>query len=410
VLYAAMRCATPSFCESAPVVETEAVVVGAGPSGATTALLLARAGHDVVLVDRARFPRDKACGEGIMPPGVEALRRLGVHGHVIATGARPIRGVTYQLHAGGPRVDVPFPAPPDGGPPEGLGVRRTSFDDALLDAVRREPRATVREGERVTRLLRAPQGVAGISTIAGEIRSRIVIGADGLHSQIRAWAGLRSRSQARLRYGLAGHWQVDTRGRDAVTVTLAGDHEWYEAPVGPDLLLVSILSHRSRSQVTARTYAEAARRSVAGLAGAELLSGPLGAASFHQRVRTVAEGGVFLVGDASGYDDPTTGDGIAIGMLLAERLAEHAGELLGGRISAATAERRYATDHARLIRERRRLTQLALFLARSRVLSRRTIVRATSDPRAVAKLVAINCGYQTFRDLTPRDWLSLAGI
>ena len=47
--------------------------------------------------------------------------------------------------------------------------------------------------------------------------------------------------------------------------------------------------------------------------------------------------GVFLVGDASGYDDPTTGDGIAIGMLLAERLAEHAGEFLGGRISAGTA-------------------------------------------------------------------------
>ncbi|MGA8522474.1 MAG: NAD(P)/FAD-dependent oxidoreductase [Candidatus Dormiibacterota bacterium] len=392
------------------MVETEAVVVGAGPSGATTALLLARCGHDVVLVDRARFPRDKACGEGIMPPGVEALRRLGVHEQVLATGARSIRGVTYQLESGGPRVDVPFPAPPGGGPPEGLGVRRTSFDAALVDAVRREPRATVREGERVTGLRRSSTGVAGISTIAGEIRSRIVIGADGLHSQIRAWAGMRSRSQARLRYGLAGHWQVDTRGRDAVTVTLAGDHEWYEAPVGPDLLLVSILSHRSRSQVTARTYAEAARRSVAGLADAELLSGPLGAASFHQRVRTVAEGGVFLVGDASGYDDPTTGDGIAIGMLLAERLAEHAGEFLGGRISAATAERRYAMDHAGLIRERRRVTQLALFLARSRVLSRRAIVRATSDPRALAKLVAINCGYQTFRNLTPRDWLSLAGI
>ena len=403
--------ATGSFCESAPVVETDAVVVGAGPSGATTALLLARGGHDVVLVDRARFPRDKACGEGVMPPGVEALRRLGVHEQVLATGARPIRGVTYQLQAGGPSVHVPFPAPPEGGPPEGLGVRRTSFDDVLLGAVRREPRATLREGERVTGLFRdASQGVAGINTTAGKISARIVIGADGLHSQIRAWSGLRTQSQARMRYGLAGHWRVDTRGRDAVTVTLAGDHEWYEAPVGPDLLLVSILTHRSRPPMTARTYPDAVRRGVAGLADAELLSGPLGAASFHQRVRTVAEGGVFLVGDASGYDDPTTGDGIAIGILLAERLAEHAGDLLSGRLSAASAAARYATDHTRLVRERRRLTQLALFLARSRVLSRRVIVRATMDPRALRKLVAINCGYQTFRDLTPRDWLLLAGI
>jgi flavin-dependent dehydrogenase len=127
-------------------------------------------------------------------------------------------------------------------------------------------------------------------------------------------------------------------------------------------------------------------------------------------VRTVAEGGLFLVGDASGYDDPTTGDGIAIGMLLAERLAKHASDFLSGRISAEVAAAGYARDHAQLVRERRRLTQLALFLARSPSLSRRAIRTATRNPAALGKLVAINCGYQSFRDLTPRDWLSLAGI
>src|ERR1019366_4058807 len=230
---------TGSFCDSAPVLETEAVVVGAGPSGATAALLLARGGHEVVLVDRARFPRDKACGEGLMPPGVEALRRLGLYERVLETGARPLRGITYRLAKGGPGVHLPFPIPPDGGAPEGLGIRRTSFDEALVDAVRRQPHATVGEGERVTGLIRdAAERVVGVATTAGEIRARIVIGADGLHSQVRAWAGLRARPQTRLRYGLAGHWRVETRDRDAVTVTLAGDHEWYEAPVGPDLLLV----------------------------------------------------------------------------------------------------------------------------------------------------------------------------
>jgi hypothetical protein len=97
-------------------------------------------------------------------------------------------------------------------------------------------------------------------------------------------------------------------------------------------------------------------------------------------------------------------------MLMAERLAEHAGALLAGRIEADAAVQRYAADHTALVRERRRLTSLALFLARSQVLSRRAIVRASKDPRALAKLVAINCGYQTFRDVTPLDWLSLAGI
>ncbi len=393
------------------MIETEAVVVGAGPSGATTALLLARRGHEVILIDRARFPRDKACGEGVMPPGVAALRRMGLYQRVVATGARPLEGVTYRHQRTGVEVEVPFPVPPDGGPPAGLGVRRTTFDAVLVDAVREERRAVVREGDRVTGLLRDPGGaVVGVATTTDEIRARVVVGADGLHSQIRAWTGLRARPQARMRYGIAGHWQVDTGDCDGIRVTLAGGHEWYEAPVGPDLLLVSVLTHRSRPAMTARHYEGAARRSVVAVANAALVSRPLGAAHFHQRVRSVAEGRVFLVGDASGYDDPTTGDGIAIGMLLAERLAEHTGDLLDDRIDAGTAVARYVRDHADLVRERRRLTSLALFLARSPALSRRAILRARHDPHALGKLIAINCGYQTFRDVSPRDWLSLAGI
>jgi menaquinone-9 beta-reductase len=391
--------------------ETDVVVVGAGPSGATTALLLARRGHHVVLVDRARFPRDKACGEGVMPPGVAVLRRMGLYERVLATGARRLDGVTYQQRGGDQQVHVPFPAPPGGGPAAGLGVRRTSFDAALVDAVRQERTSTVREAERVTGLLRDPSdAVIGVSTTSGEIRARIVIAADGLHSQIRSWAGLTVPSRARVRYGLAGHWRVDTRDRDAVTVTLAGGHEWYEAPVGPDLLLVSILTSRSRPAMTARSYGHVARRSIPGIRDADLVSGPLGAAHFHQRVTAVADGRVFLVGDASGYDDPTTGDGIAIGMLLGEFLAGHTGEFLSGRIARETAATRYAADHADLVRDRRRLTRLALFLARSPALSRRAIVRATRDQRALSKLVGINCGYHTFRDLSARDWLLLAGI
>ena len=393
------------------MIETEAVVVGAGPSGATTALLLSRRGHAVVLVDRARFPRDKACGEGVMPPGVAALRRMGLYERVVATGARPLNSVAYRHQRAGVEIEIPFPVPPDGGPAAGLGVRRTTFDAILVDAVREEPRAVVRDGDRVTGFVRDAAGaVIGVTTTTDEIRARVVVGADGLHSQMRAWTGLRARPQGRMRYGLAGHWQVDTRDRDGIRVTLAGGHEWYEAPVGHDLLLVSMLTHRSRPAMTARHYEGAARRSIPAIAGAALASRPLGAAHFRQRVRAVAEGRVFLVGDASGYDDPTTGDGIAIGMLLAERLAEHAGDLLDGRIESETAVARYARDHAALLRERRRLTSLALFLARSPELSRRAIVRAGRDPRALASCIAINCGYQTFGDVTPRDWLSLAGI
>ncbi len=222
------------FCKSFAVLETDVVVVGAGPSGATAALLLARAGRQVVLVDRARFPRDKACGEGLMPPGVDVLRRLGLYDAVLETGARPVHGVRYQHPGGFPKAYAAFPTPPEGGPAWALGIRRTWFDAALVDAVRREDRATVIEGARVTGLIRSASGrVSGVETSGGPIGARIVIGADGLHSKVRAWAGLNKRSRPQRRFGLAGHWRVDTTGRDALLITLGDGHEWYEAPVGP---------------------------------------------------------------------------------------------------------------------------------------------------------------------------------
>jgi menaquinone-9 beta-reductase len=393
------------------VLETDVVVVGAGPSGATTALLLARQGHKVVVIDRARFPRDKACGEGLMPPGVGVLRRLALYDEVMATGARLLHGVTYQHPGGSPAVYAPFPPPPTGAPAAGLGIRRTTFDAVLVDALRREPNVTLREGERVTDLLKdGSNAVRGVVGESQEISAEVVVGADGLHSAVRGWAGLSIRGPRRGRYGLAGHWRVDVRHRQAITVTLCDGHEWYEAPVGPDLLLVSVLTRPSSPPITARTYEAAAREGVPALREDELVSGPLGAAQFRQRARAVAEGRIFLVGDAAGYDDPTTGEGLAIGMLLAERLSAHAGDLLSGRISNAGAARRYRVDHARLVRERRRLTQLALLMARSPRLSRRAIAHATGDPTTLSKLLAINCGYQTFAELSPRDWLSLLGI
>ncbi len=400
-----------AFCESARVPETEVVVVGGGPSGATTALVLARAGHRVVLVDRATFPRDKACGEGLMPPGVAVLRRLGLYEQVMATGARPLHGVRYQHEGGHPAAAASFPPPRAGEDGHGLGIRRTTFDATLVDALRREPNAIVREGERVTGLLHGTSGTGVGVVIGGDtIDADVVIGADGLHSGVRRWAGLATRAPAQQRYGLAGHWRTDVRHRRGITVTLCHGHEWYEAPVGADLLLVQLLTRRLRPPITARTYEAAARAAIPALQGAELVAGPLGAAQFRQRARTVAEGRVFLVGDAAGYDDPTTGEGLAIGMLLAERVARHIDDVLSARISTAEAAHRYRLDHAHVVRQRRRLTELALLMARAPWLSRRAIAHATDDPTTLGKLLAINCGYQTFRELTIKDWLALLGI
>ena len=390
---------------------TEIVVVGAGPSGATTALLLARAGHAVTVFDRARFPRDKACGEGLMPPGVRVLRDLDLLAPVLDTGAQQLHGVEYTHPGGWPTAYAPFGPSPLGGEPWGLGVRRTTFDEVLVGALRREALVTMHEDEGVTGLLGDTEGrIAGVTTARRELRADVVVAADGLHSRVRRWAGLSTPSRAKGRYGLAGHWHLDMRGRRAIVVTLAGDHEWYQAPVGPETLLVSVLATRQKLGRIAGAYETAARHAVPALEGAELVAGPLAAGQFRQRARTVARDGLFLVGDAAGYDDPTTGEGLAIGLQLAQQLASLVGQLLRREISADTAARRYRIDHMQLWRDRRRVISLALLMARTQWLSRRAVARAAKDPSTLSKLLAINCGYNSFRDLSPRDWLALTGF
>lgn len=386
------------------------MVIGAGPSGAATALFLARAGHSVTVLDRARFPRDKACGEGLMPPGVDVLRRLNLLDEVLATGARPLGGVTYTHPGGSPTADAPFPAPSAGGDGWGLGVRRTTFDAVLAGALRREPGVRLLEAEAATGLLHDQGRVSGVTTATEQLRAAVTIAADGLHSQARRWAGLSLSLRNHGRYGVAGHWRLDARDRRSIVVTLAGDHEWYQAPVGPDTLLVSALGGRRTLGSIARDYEAAARRAIPALGEAAPLGRPLAAGLFRQRARAVAANGLFLVGDAAGYDDPTTGEGLAVGLELAEALAGHAAALLEGAVSADTAAVRYRRDHARLWRDRRRLIHLALLMARAPWLSRRAVARAARDPATLSRLLAINCGYSRFRDVGPRDYLALAGI
>jgi len=391
--------------------DPDVVVVGAGPSGVASALLLARAGHRIVVLDGARFPRDKACGEGLMPSGVAVLRRLGLLDAMVADGAPRLHSVTYRMIGRPLSTTAAFPPPPGGGPGWGLGVRRLRFDAVLAAALRVEPGVTFLEGTRVTGPLRDARGrVTGVTSEGGALNARFVVAADGLHSPLRAAAGWTSPAPRDGRYGLAGHWRVDTRAMHGITVAFAGGHEWYQAPVGPEELLVSVLGGRHTIGAIAHDYAGSAREALPLLEGADPLDGPLAAGLFHQRPRRVAGDGLFLVGDAAGYDDPTTGEGIAVGLLLAERLAVHLDAALTGRISPGEAAVAHTSDHRRLWTDRRRLTRLALLMAGHPRVSRRAITRAATRPAALEALLGVNCGYWGFGRLSARDWLSLAGF
>src|SRR5690348_8479721 len=183
--------------------------------------MLKQAGVRTALLDRARFPRDKACGEGLMPAGVEVLERLGV-----SLSAFPaLAGVTYRVPIAG-SAQGEFR---DGR--AGRGVRRVVFDHLLAE------RAGVTSGVEVTGISRR-DGHAVLQTSAGEVAARVVVGADGIHSRVAQWMGWARPPRQPFRYALVGHLHAQAHGYDRVVVTLAKGAEVYVAPTTRDELLV----------------------------------------------------------------------------------------------------------------------------------------------------------------------------
>ncbi|WP_298457094.1 NAD(P)/FAD-dependent oxidoreductase [uncultured Cellulomonas sp.] len=269
--------------------DTDVLVVGGGPVGLAAAIEARLAGLDVVLVEPRPGPVDKACGEGLMPGSVRALDRLGVHpeGHPLL-GVRyldPTRRVTHLFRG-----------------TAGRGVRRTALHGAL--AARAAELGVHRHEARVTDL----EQTDGAVTAAG-VRARWLLGCDGLHSTVRRLAGLEAPARGPRRYGIRRHFRL-APWADVVEVHWGPRAEAYVTPVGDGLVGVALLGPpRTDFATTLAGFPDLAAR----LAGAEP-DGPVrGAGPLLQRTWARTRGRVRLVGDASGYVDALTGEGMRVG-------------------------------------------------------------------------------------------------
>src|SRR5919108_144834 len=143
--------------------DAEVAIVGGGPAGSVLAILLGRSGVRTLLLDRARFPRDKPCGEGLMPAGVEALDEIGVtldrYPH--------LRGVTYRLPGSGSASGT------FAGTHGGRGTRRLVLDEELFRLAGRSPNVDAHEGCTVSGVA-AGSGKVVVKTASGEVSARIV--------------------------------------------------------------------------------------------------------------------------------------------------------------------------------------------------------------------------------------------
>ncbi|RYU10138.1 NAD(P)/FAD-dependent oxidoreductase [Nocardioides iriomotensis] len=324
------------------------LIAGGGPVGLATALYAARAGLDVAVREPRAGSIDKACGEGLMPGALAALRDLGVDpaGH-------ELRGIRYVDRSR--EVEAAFRHGP------GRGVRRTVLHDALRAAV---DAAGVPVEQRPVRTvgLRADH-----VSVDGE-PVRHLVAADGLHSPLRRMLGLDVTATTTRRYGLRCH--VDVAPWTAfVEVHWSPVGEAYVTPVADDRVGVAVLSTVRRPlpdllSSFPRLLAHLDDAPVGAVRGA----GPL-----RQRARRRVVGRVLLVGDAAGYVDALTGEGIAVGLAQARAAVE---AVRSGRPAG------YEAAWQRITRRHDLMTASLLAATRRPALRRRIVPAAAALPRA----------------------------
>lgn len=318
----------------------DVLIVGAGPAGSALAVHLARAGYAVAVVDRAAFPRDKACSEYMGPETIRLLDGLGVVGTLELAGAAPVCG-TAVVGARGARLlgrfdragHRPFR-------PSGLSVARRVLDHALVVAAR-SAGATVLERTAVEELLYDRGAVAGAvvrdaSGARRALRARLTVGADGLRSVVARRLGGRSHGRLRRMAFVAHVDGVDATGE---TAELHVGQRGYAGlnPIGGGRTNVALVVPVERAEA-ARGRGEAFFLETLGefpgvrgrlergiLARRVLTTGPFAAWSG----RVTADGAA-LVGDAADFFDPFTGEGIYTALRGAELLAEAAVPALDG--------------------------------------------------------------------------------
>jgi len=262
------------------------LVVGGGPAGLATALHAVREGLDVTVLEQRAGVVDKACGEGLMPGALASLLDLKVD-----PPGQEITGIRYV--AGSASAAARFREGP------GRGVRRTALhramQEAALDAGVTLERRTV-DGVRQT----------GDAVEAAGLRARYLVAADGLHSPVRRALGLDAPPTSGRRFGLRRHFTVEP-WTSFVEVHWGELAEAYVTPVAPDMVGVAMLTSTRGSFDEHLRRFPALRDRLDAPVGDVLGAGPL-----RQRARSRVAGRVLLVGDASGYVDALTGEGVAL--------------------------------------------------------------------------------------------------
>ena len=378
----------------------DAIVVGAGPAGSAVAILLAEHGHSVLLLDKAAFPRPKLCGEYLSPEASRILDRLGVLKAVDTAGAVPLRGMRITAPDGTVLEGrYPTEGPYRGYRDHALAIPRLTFDQILLDRARALP-VEVRERHRVEDLLLDGDRVVGVRGVgpdgAGfEARSPLVVGADGRQSLVARRLDL-IESHALRRMALLTYVEGIGGFRDLGEIYVDPPDYAILNPVAPgtvSLSLVVPLRHATPYSGKLDAFFHARLKQLDHLRPRIATMRPVGPVAalgpLAYRVKPPRHAGVLLVGDAAGFYDPFTGEGIYTALRSAELAAEvgHRALVRGDCSRAVLAPYRRARRQA--FRDKERVTRLLQMVIGRRWLANLVAHRLVRRPDLLGLLMGV---------------------
>jgi geranylgeranyl reductase family protein len=358
---------------------SDVIVVGAGPAGAATAILLAERGLDVLVLDRAAFPRPKICGEYVSPEAARVLDRLGVLKALDVAGAVPLAGMRIVA--------------PDGTAVEGryrpvgawrpyrdhaLAIPRETLDATLADRLRTAP-VDFRERMRVVDVVLEHDRVTGVDAVdAGGARyrftARLVVAADGRASVVAHRLGLRTAHRLQ-RMALVTYLEGVNDVGDVGEIFVDPPDYAILNPVAPGRVNMSVvvpLAHAARLSDRLDAFFAARVKQLTHVArrvrDAEIVDRIRALGPLAYRVAPPRVGGVMLVGDAAGFYDPFTGEGVFTALRSAELAADTAATALRANDCSVTALAAYDRARRATFAAKTRLTRgLHLVIARRRV-------------------------------------------
>ena len=378
----------------------DVAIVGAGPAGATLALLLAEHGLDVVVLDRAALPRPKICGEYLSPEAARVLDRLGVLKALDAAGAAALTGMRITA-PDGTTVTGRYRTVGEYRPyrQHAMAVARETLDGALLERLRGVP-VELREQTRVGDLIVDAGQVIGVraeerARATLEVRAPIVVGADGRHSLVAERLGCRHAHRLQ-RLALVTYVRGVPDCRELGEIFVDPPDYAILNPLAPDRVNLSVvvpLDHAAPWSRRLEDFMAARVRQLSHLArrleGAERVAPVRALGPLAHRVTPPRAGGVLLVGDAAGFYDPFTGEGVFTALRCAELAAETIVHALRAGDVSATALAVYERARRAVFDGKARLTRVLQAVIGRRRLATWMCRALTRRPQALDALLGV---------------------